>query len=324
METIGPGEFERITGLSSKAIRLYEERGLLVASSKDATSGYRQYTTSDVERAGRTALLRQGGISLSEIGRFLADPRLSTIEAWLAAADIERDARRNALVALARAFGLQPPSSEGDTMAVIIRSVTSLDELGDVFDAAGAQFDPPIDRSDEHRFGDLRAACEGGEHDLLLVAESDTGFVGAALGFGGQPSATLRLLAVDSEFRGRGIGRSLLRAFEGAVERRGGKSVALGADEQAGFYVRHGYQTMLLLQWVYDAEVHERERAALVAGPLKDATTFDATFNGVPQVFAVLGEPDPHIRAQVSDLVTGAHVGYCMMKKVRASSAAPT
>lgn len=64
-------------------------------------------------------------------------------------------------------------------MAVIIRSVTSVDDLGDVFDAAGAPFDPPIDRSDEHRIASLRAACEGGERDLLLFAESDTGFVGA-------------------------------------------------------------------------------------------------------------------------------------------------
>lgn len=90
------GEFGRITGLSSKALRLYGERGLLVPSSKDATSGYRQYTASDVERAGRIALMRQAGISLSEIGRFLADPRFSTIEGWLAAVDMERDALERA------------------------------------------------------------------------------------------------------------------------------------------------------------------------------------------------------------------------------------
>jgi hypothetical protein len=73
---------------------------------------------------------------------------------------------------------------------------------------------------------------------------------------------------------------------------------------------------MLLLQWVYDAEAHERERAELLAGMLKDADSFDSAFNGVPQLFAILDEPNPSVRAQVSDLVTGAHIGYCMTKKI--------
>lgn len=323
METIGPGEFGRITGLSAKAIRIYEDRGLLAPSAKDVGSGYRRYTTADVNRAGRIALLRRGGISLSEIGRFLADPTLSMIDSWLRDVDSERNERRNALNALARALGLGSPTYEEDVMAVTIRSVTSLDELGDVFDAAGAQFDAPIDRSDDTRFGDLRAAFDAGERDLLLVAETDGAFAGAALGFSGRPSATLRMLATDSQYRRRGLGRSLLRAFESAVERAGIESVALGADEQAGFYVRHGYQTMLLLQWVYAGDAHAREREELLAGPLRDSTTFDSTFNGVPQLFAILGEPDPSIRSRVSDIAIGAHVGYCMTKKVRRVEASP-
>jgi DNA-binding transcriptional MerR regulator len=228
VDTIGPSEFGRITGLSSKAVRLYEERGLLSPSSRDLDLGYRRYTEADVARAGRIALLRRAGITLSEIGRFLADPRLPTIEAWLAAIDSERHERRNALAALANALEFGEPTHEEDVMVVIIRSVESLDELNNVFEAAGAQFEPPIDRSDEQRFGDLRVAFEAGERDLLLVAESDGTFAGAALGFKGQPSATLRILAVHSDYRRRGLGRSLLRAFEGAVERAGGESVALG------------------------------------------------------------------------------------------------
>ncbi len=71
-----------------------------------------------------------------------------------------------------------------------------------------------------------------------------------------------------------------------------------------------------LLQWVYDGDAYERERAELLAGILKDAESFDSAFNDVPQLVAILGEPNPSVRAQVSDLVSGAHVGYCMTKKI--------
>jgi ribosomal protein S18 acetylase RimI-like enzyme len=267
--------------------------------------------------------LRRAGIPLTEIGRFLADPEPSTIDQWLSAVDADRNERRNALRALATAMGLEPSTTEEDVMAITIRSVESHEELGAAFDLAGSQFEPPIDRSDDHRFGDLRAALERGENDLLLLAEDDDGVVGAALGFKGDPTATLRILAVTAEHRGRGVGRSLLRAFERAVRRAGLESIALGADEAVGFYVRHGYQTVLLLQWVYDASLFEREREIVLGAEiLQDAAALESTFNRIPQLFVVLGDPNPTVRGQVADLVTGAHVGYCMIKTVGGLQAA--
>ncbi len=317
MDTVGPSEFARITGLSAKAVRLYEERGLLAPASIDGSSGFRRYTNAEVTRAGRIALLRRAGIPLTEIGGFLADPQPSTIDRWLSVADAERNGRRNALRALAAAMGLEPSTTEEDVMAITIRGVESHEELGAAFDLAGSQFDPPIDRSDNHRLGDLRAALERGENDLLLLAEDDDGVVGAALGFKGDPTATLRILAVTAEHRGRGVGRSLLRAFERAAARAGLESIALGADEAAGFYVRHGYQTVLLLQWVYDASLFERERDIVLAAEiLQHVASRESACNGIPQLFVVLGEPTPTVRGQVADLVTGAHVGYCMIKTV--------
>jgi hypothetical protein len=40
------------------------------------------------------------------------------------------------------------------------------------------------------------------------------------------------------------------------------------------------------------------------------------SFAGVPQLFVDLDEPSPVVRAQVQDLVCGAHVGYCMTKAI--------
>ena len=57
---------------------------------------------------------------------------------------------------------------------------------------------------------------------------------------------------------------------------------------------------------------------ALAAGPVKEMTWRRSSFGGVPQLFVDLGEPSPVVRAQVQDVVSGAHVGYCMTKTISA------
>lgn len=203
-------------------------------------------------------------------------------------------------------------------MAVIIRPVDSAAELVTAFDAAGAQFDPAIDHTDQQRFADLEAAYPA-ERELLLVAEESGSVAGAAMGFvSSGPEVTLRILAVAAGRRRRGIGRALLRAFEASALRLGAARISLGADAEAGFYIRHGYQTMLLLQWAYDPSRFDAEVEALAAGPMKEMTWHRDSFGGVPQLFAELDEPSPVVRAQVQDLVSGAHVGYCMTKSISA------
>lgn len=201
-------------------------------------------------------------------------------------------------------------------MAVIIRPVDSPTELVTAFDVAGAQFDPAIDHTDRRRFAELEAAYPG-ERELLLIAEQNDSAVGAAMGFMSSGSeVTLRILAVAGDRRRRGIGRILLRAFEASALRSGATRISLGADAEAGFYIRHGYQTMLLLQWGYDPSRYDAEVAALTGGPLKEMTWHQGSSGGVPQLFVDLDEPNPVVRAQVQDLISGAHVGYCMTKAV--------
>ena len=96
--------------------------------------------------------------------------------------------------------------------------------------------------------------------------------------------------------------------------------MSLGADETAGFYVRQGYRTMLLLQWVYDAARFEDESAALLGGPLQGMESSRSSFGGVPQLFVNLDEPSPNVRAEVVDLVQGAQVGYCMTRPLQGIS----
>lgn len=314
MDEMSPAEFSRETGLSAKALRLYEGRRLLVPAVVDPGNGYRGYGREQLVTAARIALLREAGIGLADIGRFLDNPTADVIDAWLRGVDAERDTRRDALTELAYTLGLRGPTLKEPILAVTIRSVVSLEELADAFDLAGEQFDPVIDRSDESRYAELRSAFPD-QRDLLLVAETGEGRIGAALGFSSDGrNATLRLIGVVKEYRRQGVGGELLRAFERAVVRIGARVVTLGADEVTGFYIRHGYQTRLLLQWVYDPQGFEAEAAALLEGALHGMAHEKASFNGVPQLFVTLDEPNPSMRAQIADQVEGAHVGYCMSR----------
>ncbi len=314
MKELGAGEFSAVTGLSVKALRLYDERGLLVPARVDRATGYRRYAEDQIVTAGRIALLRRAGIGLADIARFLAAPNADTIERWVADLAAETGARRRALDALAFALGFDSSLPEEAAVAVIIRPVDSTAELVTAFDVAGAQFEPGIDHTDQRRFAELEAAYSG-ERELLLAAEEGGLVVGAAMGFLSEGSeVTLRILAVVAERRRRGIGRALLRAFEGSALRLGATRISLGADAEAGFYIRHGYQTMLLLQWVYDPGRFDAEVEALAAGPVRGMTWHRDSFGGVPQLFVELDEPSPVVLAQVQDLVSGAYVGYCMTK----------
>lgn len=66
------GEFGRRTGLSHKALRLYDVSGLLPPARVDPATGYRRYTPEQVERARRISLLRQLDMPLTVVAEVLA------------------------------------------------------------------------------------------------------------------------------------------------------------------------------------------------------------------------------------------------------------
>jgi DNA-binding transcriptional MerR regulator len=66
------GEFARLSRLSPKALRLYDELGLLPPARVDPDSGYRWYATDQLDNARLVASLRQIGVPLAEIQRILS------------------------------------------------------------------------------------------------------------------------------------------------------------------------------------------------------------------------------------------------------------
>ena len=67
MERLSIGEFARMSRLSPKALRMYDELGLLAPARVDAQTGYRWYDPAQLDRARLVASLRQVGMPLAEI-----------------------------------------------------------------------------------------------------------------------------------------------------------------------------------------------------------------------------------------------------------------
>lgn len=61
------GEFARATGLTAKALRLYDELGLLLPAEVDDGNGYRYYGPQQVDAAKLVARLRSAGVPLARI-----------------------------------------------------------------------------------------------------------------------------------------------------------------------------------------------------------------------------------------------------------------
>ncbi len=65
------GDVSRSTGLTVKTLRHYHQRGVLVPTHVDPSSGYRYYDQRAVERAGVIKALRELDFSLDDIARIL-------------------------------------------------------------------------------------------------------------------------------------------------------------------------------------------------------------------------------------------------------------
>ena len=76
------GEFQMMTGLTAKALRLYAERDIVAPASIDPVSGYRYYSRSQLQHGFTVDLLRRARVPLSELataGDFDFEQRRATV-----------------------------------------------------------------------------------------------------------------------------------------------------------------------------------------------------------------------------------------------------
>jgi DNA-binding transcriptional MerR regulator len=92
------GEFARLSRLSPKALRLYDELGLLPPARVDPDSGYRWYAAGQLDSARLVASLRQIGVSLAQIQMILSvEPEAAAqqVGAYWSGAEADHAARRD-------------------------------------------------------------------------------------------------------------------------------------------------------------------------------------------------------------------------------------
>ena len=81
MELMSSGDFARASGLSRKALRLYDDLGLLRPASVDPYTGYRGYRPDQLRQARLVAWLRRLGMPLAEIREVAEAPATVAAEA---------------------------------------------------------------------------------------------------------------------------------------------------------------------------------------------------------------------------------------------------
>jgi DNA-binding transcriptional MerR regulator len=72
-EPLSIGEFARRTGLTTKALRIYDDLGLLRPIDVNPSNGYRRYNTSQIATARLIGMLRGVDLTLAAIAQLLSD-----------------------------------------------------------------------------------------------------------------------------------------------------------------------------------------------------------------------------------------------------------
>ncbi len=130
MAEVSIGEFARRSRLSVKALRLYDELGVLVPARVDEASGYRYYDVAQLDAARLVAMLRQLGLPLAAIKELLVcDPAdaAERITAHWQEAEAAHGARRDLADYLVnRLSGKRPVMNEVGTREMPERSLLCL------------------------------------------------------------------------------------------------------------------------------------------------------------------------------------------------------
>lgn len=82
-DVIPIGQFAELTGLTVKALRLYDQRGILRPAAVDFESGYRYYSLDQVSTGRDIRVLRSAQMPLAEIQCLLGEPDPVRVDACL-------------------------------------------------------------------------------------------------------------------------------------------------------------------------------------------------------------------------------------------------
>ncbi|MDQ0586482.1 DNA-binding transcriptional MerR regulator [Variovorax paradoxus] len=113
---LSPSEAARRLGVSAKALRLYEQRGLVEPGR--TTAGWRAYGPAEMARAGEIVALRALGFSLAQVGRVL-EGNSQGLEQALAAHQTALEAQLQQLThTVDKVRGLRSGVAQGQTPTI--------------------------------------------------------------------------------------------------------------------------------------------------------------------------------------------------------------
>lgn len=240
------GEFSKLTRVTIKMLRHYDEIGLLKPAATDRRSGYRYYSVEQLPRLNRIIALKDLGFPLEDIMELIDGPALEGSKAQLFArrriALIE--ARDKAAYQLRQLDGLmatQQPLAD-ETYDVIVRAVpgTLMATMRQRVDTLG----PPVARMFEHL--EVRAAAHrvrAPTSPILLFHDED---------FREEAADVEASVPVTKAFTENGI---TVREVGGATE--------MACVIYSGAYEQTGSALAALLTWM---ERHARH----IGGPLRE------------------------------------------------------
>jgi serine/threonine protein phosphatase PrpC len=112
------GDFARAAGLTPKALRLYDELGLLRPMEVDEHSGYRRYAPAQLERARLVATLRLVGMPLARIEQVLDGSRAEAaqaVSAYWVQVEADTATRRDIVTTLVHHLRNEAPAMTAST-----------------------------------------------------------------------------------------------------------------------------------------------------------------------------------------------------------------
>jgi DNA-binding transcriptional MerR regulator len=124
------GEFAERSRLSIKALRIYDELGLLAPAEVDAATGYRRYDESQLDRARQVAVLRRLDMPLGRIAEIVdLEPAAGAkaLADWWTDVEAELSERRALVSYLQSRFnGEEPPMRAVELRTIPERKVLSI------------------------------------------------------------------------------------------------------------------------------------------------------------------------------------------------------
>jgi DNA-binding transcriptional MerR regulator len=133
------GRFAQLSGLTVKALRYYDETGLLPPAHVDPDTGYRWYRPGQARRAATISALRSAGLPLEDVRRAVDDPdRLQDeLERWRTGLTQERARQDEAIAAAVATL-----ADYDRTVPVVRRQAPEQHYVGVELDADVLEADP--------------------------------------------------------------------------------------------------------------------------------------------------------------------------------------